>query len=82
MCLIFFDFAHVPTAANPLQPFSKACSIEVAYPREWQIAIPQSLTQVDKESYRKRHQKAIFVICFFSCLVCGEAALAVDFITA
>ena len=41
---------HGAPDANPFQPISGPCSIEIIYPREWQIAIPASLMRVENIS--------------------------------
>ena len=42
-----FLFGVRPMDAQPLQPISGPCSIEIMYPREWRIAMPASLMQVE-----------------------------------
>ena len=45
----FYDFGTSrPACHNPFLDISRPCSIEIMYPREWRIAIPASLMQVDK----------------------------------
>ena len=34
-----------------LQPIPRPCSIEILYPREWQIAIPATLMRVDNVTW-------------------------------
>ena len=44
-------FVGGATTAHPLQPISRPCSIEIMYPREWQIAIPASLFRVENATF-------------------------------
>ena len=44
----FFDLVCVSHVVHPLKPLSEPCSIEILYPRQWQVTILASLMQVEK----------------------------------